>query len=122
MFKKFSSSILLTLVLVMFASPVLAAWNSSTITLPRNGWWNSVDRAASGPTQQAKVTNPSYDVVSNVSNNSGTKLSSNKTHSSGKNTTVKHSSGAKKEDTLKGSFRSSVVNQKTNKVNLAWNP
>ncbi|MFD1068231.1 hypothetical protein [Oceanobacillus locisalsi] len=122
MARKFVSGTFLGLALLMIATPALAAWHDSTITLPRNGWWYSVERDASGGTQQARVNSPEYDVVSNIDNGAGSNLSTNRTHASGDNTTVDHNTGVNAGTTLRGAFRSSLVNQFTNTVDLGWNP
>ncbi|MGG0822767.1 hypothetical protein ABE099_07790 [Paenibacillus turicensis] len=106
---------------MLIASQALAAWYSSTITLPRNGWWYTVERQSTQNTQQTKVTKPKYDVVSNIVNTNNDQLSSNKTHASGKTITQSHTTNSK-GSSIKGAFRSSVINQFTNTVNLSWEP
>ncbi|HHT7143189.1 TPA: hypothetical protein ACTZ34_005146 [Bacillus cereus] len=116
--KKASATALLT---VMFSSSVLAAWHASTITLPRNGWWTTVARTAEHNTQETRVERPKYDVVSNIKNTNGTFLSSNSTHDSGKDTKASHTTNAKGSK-VKAAFRSSYINQNTNRVRLSWEP
>lgn len=96
-------------------------WNESTITLPRNGWWYTVTRTATDSYQETRVTNPKYDVVSNIASasNVDNKLSSNKTHKKEQTSTHKHQTDVKGTE-LKGAFRSSIINQFTNQVKLAW--
>jgi len=97
-----------------------STWYTSTITLPRNGWWTTVGRTATSNTALTNVTRPEYNVASRISygNNHDT---TNKTHNSGQNTTHTHNhnvSGA----SINGQFRSSIINQRTNRVNLGWRP
>ncbi len=99
---------------------ISSTWNESTITLPRNGWWYTVKRKATDTYQETRVTNPTYNVVSNIAESTNdNKLSSNKTHRSGKTDIQTHQTNVKGKE-IRGSFRSSVVNQFTNKVKLAW--
>lgn len=104
-----------------FVNEVSAStWYTSTITLPRNGWWTTVTRTATSDTALANVTRPTYNVASRVTYGKG-HTTSNKTHNAGQNTTHNHThnvSGA----SLNGQFRSSIANQRTNRVNLGWRP
>jgi len=115
---KFSIVTLLTL---MISSQALATWYESTITLPRNGWWYTVERTATKNTQSTRVKNPTYDVVSNITNTNKDKLSTNKTHAAGKDITQSHTTNAKGSK-IHGAFRSSIINQFTNTVTLSWEP
>lgn len=105
----------------MLSSQVYAEWYSSPITLPRNGWWYTVARTATSNTQRTRVSNPKYDVVSNITKSNKELLSTNKTHNSGKTDIQSHYTGLNGAS-LRASFRSSIINQHTNKVNLAWEP
>ncbi|EMJ4245495.1 hypothetical protein PIU50_003384 [Clostridioides difficile] len=100
---------------------ISSTWNESTITLPRNGWWYTVTRTATDTYQQTRVTNPTYDVVSNIvsASNTSKEFSSNKTHKKGQTDIHKHQTDVKGAE-LKGAFRSSIINQFTNRVKLAW--
>ena len=105
-----------------FANPAtrISSWHESTITLPRNGWWYTIDRKATESYQETKVTKPAYNVVSNIAgDNDDEKLSTNKTHRSG-NTDIKTHQTNVKGKKVRGAFRSSIVNQFTNQVKLAW--
>ncbi len=112
---------MVSFVTIMLSSQVLAAWYTSTITLPRNGWWYTVDRTATSHVQKTKVTNPKYDVVSNIVSVRNVQLSSNKTHKKNKIVIHNHTTGAKGAK-VKAAFRSSIVNQHTNRVALGWEP
>ncbi|MCJ7841739.1 hypothetical protein MUB24_12690 [Lederbergia sp. NSJ-179] len=112
---------LVSFVTIMLSSQVLATWYTSTITLPRNGWWYTVDRPATSNVQKTKVTNPTYDVVSNIVSLKNVQLSTNKTHKKNQNSIQNHNTGARGAN-VKAAFRSSLVNQHTNKVNLGWEP
>lgn len=83
------------MVTIMLSSQVLAAWYTSTITLPRNGWWYTVERTATSNVQKTRVSKPKYDVVSNIASPRNVKLSSNKTHTKNKTITNTHVTGAK---------------------------
>lgn len=114
-------------VLVGAAIPVAASWDtragwhSSTITLPRNGWWHTTARRANSNVQQVRVDNPTYNVVSNITNTNNQNLSSNQTHNSGQDTTQSHTTQANGSQ-VRGAYRSSIVNQRTNTIRLSWRP
>lgn len=114
----------LGIALTLSATPMAYAadWYSSTITLPRNDWWFSVQRKSTSSTQQTKVTKPTYDVVSNIARgNKDSSISTNQTHKSGQTDTRDHKTDVKGTNT-RAKFRSSKVNQHTNTVKLAWRP
>ncbi|MCL1990925.1 MAG: hypothetical protein FWG67_08565 [Defluviitaleaceae bacterium] len=98
-----------------------AGWHSSEITVPRNGWWTTTDRRATSNTQQARVNRPTYNVVSNIQNTNGRNLSSNQTHNSNQDITQSHNTSAS-GSMIRGAFRSSIINQRTNTINLSWRP
>lgn len=119
--KRLLATSILGLAILFMASEVLATWYSATITLPRNGWWTTVERDSTRITQQTRVTQPSYNVVSNIANRNGVWLSSNRTHRANATTTHDHRTNVVGEKTKAG-FRSSWANQRTNRVDLAWRP
>lgn len=122
-FKKRIATLLLGFSVLLLATDMVAAatWYSSTITLPRNGFWYSVSREATANSQKTKVTKPKYDVVSHIANSDKSRVTSNQTHKKNQTDTRTHVSNMK-GTTIKAAFRSSIVNQKTNTVNLSWQP
>lgn len=122
-FKKRIATILLGLSVLLLATDVVAAatWYSSKITLPRNGFWYSKSREATANSQKTKVTKPKYDVVSHIANSDKRRVTSNQTHKKNKTDTRTHKSNMR-GTTIKAAFRSSIVNQRTNTVNLSWQP
>lgn len=104
-----------------FVNEVSAStWYTSAIILPRNGWWTTTTRTATSNTALANVTNPAYNVASRIRYGNGV-TTSNKTHNAGQNTTHEHYhnvTGA----SINGQFRNSIINQRTNRVNLGWRP
>jgi len=121
--RRLKAGVALTLLIALLTPTIAQAWHESTITLPRNGWWYTIARQASGSQQQTRVTNPTYDVVANIARGAvNTNLASNQTHLSGFTTTRTHNSGSMSGDNIRGAFRSSMVNQFTNQVDLAWRP
>lgn len=104
MTKRYVSGTVVTLTFLLVSTPVFAAWHYSTITLPRNGWWYSTERPATGNTQRTQVTEPEYKVVSNIDSSIGSKLSSNKTHAAGITTTNIHENWVNEWRFTKGSL------------------
>jgi len=107
--------------LMLVGQTASASWHSSRITLPRNGWWYTTGRVSTSATQQMRVNRPTYDVVTAIARGNKTHLTANKTHRANADTTQNHTSNVR-GSTTHGAFRSSVLNQKTNTVNLSWRP
>jgi hypothetical protein len=96
-------------------------WYYSTITLPRNGNWFTTARKATVVNNGTGVNNPQYEVQSCIANSSGKLLTSWQKHPA-KADSVKWHKTDRKGSMIKGAFRSSSLNQKTNTVALRWNP
>lgn len=92
----------------------------STITLPRNGWWTTVDRVATSATATTKVNNPKYNVASRVRYGDGV-TTRETTHYANKYDSHSHYHNVKGAK-INGQFRSSIINQFTNRVYLGWQP
>ena len=121
--KKVMPKVLIVAILtVMLSSQAYAAWYYSEITLPRNGWWYSVVRIATSNRQQTIVRLPEYDVVSNIASTKDKDFhSTNKTHKAGQAIIQDHYTGLDGED-IRAAFRSSIINQRTNRAELGWGP
>ena len=120
---KVKTVLALTLLFTLFASTAIqASWFESRITLPRSGWWYTVQRESTMVTQRTRVTRNDYNVISNIARaNDDNMLSSNQTHRSGQDDERDHRTDVVGANTC-GAFRSSNVNIFTNQVTLAWQP
>lgn len=120
-----SGTLVLTLVLPTLASA--ATWYSSSITLPRTGSWKTVEREATGSSQQTQVTNNKYDVLGRIiSAVNGSALSSYVTHQDTDNSAngaiFTHKTNTKVGDRIKGEFKTAATNFRTTTATIAWAP
>lgn len=98
-----------------------STWHRSTITLPRNGWWSTVNRRATSNRAATNVRNPNYKVYSSVSYANGTHATGVQGHAAKSSTTKYHRHNTSGSN-IRARFRSAYINQRTNRINLGWRP
>lgn len=118
-------SFLATGVVSTIAIPVSANSYESTITLPRSGWWSTVNRKANSSSARTYVNQNEVSIFARINNNAGTVATPVKEHK-GLNSGVAVSSNNHAHGvsgaTIHAQFRTGTAEPRTQRIRLGWTP
>ncbi|MED1058986.1 hypothetical protein [Bacillus mycoides] len=119
--KKIIASLAIAATVVTPIAASAATWHSASVTLPRTGQWNTVDRTALSNTQGTYVKNNNYKVYSWIESSKGNQSGPTRTWNNDGAGAQYHSTGLKGAK-VHASFKTSAVNYKTTTAYIEWAP